>query len=527
MEANEFDRNAGSKLSRHESQLDIDAFWNQLEPKLPKDRSRPVFLILFLLLGLFACFALWKWKFNQNLIAKNENIILADQSRNNSIPESVCDSIISNRALINNNKAQENSAHNKLVSGSGKKIENPLKSKESAKVDLYANDLHKTSMEESLISVVKNKNLNARSSKGDKARRSGNDKGKGKGNGNGILPGDVSQLGLNSKKDQEINLYSKQESKSHINFLEEPQKPDVESSLNSDTVVETDLNTSSVYNNELKLISNLPVRLNPVTFQHKERMPKNEQIPEIEKTTLKITDPVKFQFSIMPLGGLGFYTKHLYDSGNDAYKNYVSIRNFAESNLEEWFLSLNVKMTYGKAGLLSGIEYVRRNERFSALSMKEEHHFGTTEIRIEEGDSIHYISGSGWYGVSQLHKVVHYNSVQQWNIPLGLNYSVALHRLKLECSAGVVFSISNKITGKTFDSSLQISEWGQSNDLVYHTQLGIGWFGDLSCTIPMTTRLGFNAGIRIQEFPEDYLNGPLTLHYRSYLIRSGIVLWLF
>jgi hypothetical protein len=93
----------------------------------------------------------------------------------------------------------------------------------------------------------------------------------------------------------------------------------------------------------------------------------------------------------------------------------------------------------------------------------------------------------------------------------------------LEFAAGTMFSIQNKITGRTLDSALHISEWGQSPDLSYKTNLGLGWFGDLSCSIPFTDALSFNAGFRVQEFPENYLNGPLKLRYRSYLFKTGLV----
>ena len=63
MKANEFDQNAKSRLSRHESQMDVDAFWEQLEPKLPKDKSRPKFFVLFFIAGLLLCSGLFGWYF--------------------------------------------------------------------------------------------------------------------------------------------------------------------------------------------------------------------------------------------------------------------------------------------------------------------------------------------------------------------------------------------------------------------------------------------------------------------------------
>ncbi|MBL0235142.1 MAG: hypothetical protein IPQ02_00580 [Saprospiraceae bacterium] len=74
----EFDRNLQHKLLKHTSNMDVDAFWDRLEPKLPRDRSRPKFIIFFIFFSGCLCAALFAWhlflnqKFHQTLLSTLE-----------------------------------------------------------------------------------------------------------------------------------------------------------------------------------------------------------------------------------------------------------------------------------------------------------------------------------------------------------------------------------------------------------------------------------------------------------------------
>ncbi len=513
MEANQFDNNAKNRLSKHQSQLDVDSFWDQLEPKLPKDKSRTKIFILFLIAGLLLCSGLLGWYlFEKN---KQQDSVVNSNALANQVNKSETDIKEFGNHASNTSDVKRDNASKFSQVDDAEMNENKDKSIQQDNKEAISKAGLKTSVANVNSKYTPKKAKVDDRDKIEKQTAKRNDLNNGKAN--------------ESSSGNPGNLYTDYLTKNFVlknqtNSNDKNQSENIHESSNDKSTSSTEQLTqeqieSAMAINYLPLLSqllqvkNLFIDLN------------FESVPAIEKLQALIS-PKKdnLRIDLLPIIGIGYYTKNLNYSGTDNLADYVNLRKRAESNLEEWLFGLNVNLSYGQFGLLTGIEYVKRNEKFNFSLNKTDNLFGTTEIRVETNDSFNIISGTGWHGSTQIRKVVHYNSIQQWNVPLGLNYHFSLQGLRLTIGAGAMFSISNKINGKTLDRGLNVADWNKSPDLSYNTNLGVGWYGELSCTFPIANRIAFNTGFRVQEFPGNYLTGPLELNYRSYLLRSGLVI---
>lgn len=524
---NEFDRKSRNRLSMHESPMDVNSFWDQLEPKLPKNKSRPMLWFLFFLLGILLCSGILAWHLTDDtkrLNAEKEAIVPAFHVNNSSElgTGSVVSGLISSNIdkqcelRIHTNKANLRNANTAIENSNmdTKQMNAERNAKQNTRFQ-FKKQLTENSEENSKLNAYVhhsiNKKLNAMVYS-DKRDQDGND------HFNALQSESLDKVIVNSAKNRDelasiMQNQSVNESQTEVAIM------------NGDPISISGANSLLNQDRGSEMVHSLSVLFFPI-YSNKKPLNLNKEhfqtIPEMPTAIIPKQNALIYE--LRTIMGYGHYEKKLTSNVNDALKNYVDLRNQTESNLEEYVFGLNLKMAYGKIGLIVGLEYILHNERFEFLSAKQDNQFGNTPIRIENVDSIQIISGVGWYGNSQVRKVVHYNSIQQWNVPLGLSYAFTLSSIRLEFCAGALFSIDNKFSGEALDAGLHIADWNQSPDLTYKKNLGLGWFGDLSCNIPLTHKWAVNTGIRVQEFPENYLNGPLSLNYRSYFLRTGLVL---
>ncbi len=516
MEANQFDNNAKHRLSKHQSQMDVDAFWNQLEPKLPKDKSRPKFIIWILLAGILLCSGVLGWYFFERSKQQKaaEHSAEYPLQANNPVNDK---NVIEQSEELNSKEIKDHSsALNDADAENMKDKDLVLNLKNNHQANSNDDQRASKSNLNSKNTVTKVKVRDQKNGKSQSSRQ--------------IEMGDIKQNESSTPIQRELytdyltkNFVLKPQSQSSVPGDEErstniPETVNEQSKAKNGNSINDQIETSYFINNLLLIFQSIKFK---DLFEDVDLT----SVPDVDE--FKLAVPAKknhIKLTLMPSIGIGWYSKDLSYSGTDDLAKYINVRKQAETNLEEWLFGVNVNLSCGQMGLLTGIEYVRRNEKFNYASSKTENLFGTTEIRVETKDSFNLILGTGWHGSTQIRKVVHHNSIQQWNVPLGLNYLFNLHGLQMTVGAGALFSIANQINGKTLDHGLNIAEWNRSPDLLYKSNLGVGWFSEVNLSVPVFTILQFNTGLRVQEYPSSYLNGPLSLRYRSYLINTRIIL---
>jgi len=572
---NEFNRNIQEKLLKHNSKMDVDAFWDRLEPKLPRDRSQPKFIMFFIFFCGCLCAALFAWhlylnqKFHQSLLSilelkETTTIIQQPQqilNQNEDVlnANNVVQTDYSNSTLTKNKLDQIQSSPHDLSSNvitSDVNISNVNQGIQQHNVE-SPDDEKKMDVSENInkISNVKkfkkgHSELNSHMQKNIKSN---------------IALSDSKNILINTN--HVINSPSKSTFKIQQSTVVIPSQND--NNLTKNAVSFEEVNHGIQSGNEVKnngLLNSNKIPLSESTNLKDQNLFSNQQNyapeikPNVEPSSLEllpvilhlfpIEDPRldvfvlpiintelkavidrvhkdNFHVSLMPFIGLGGFDKHLKSIGsNDTLQNYVWLRNQAESNLEEWNFGFELNFSFKKIGVLTGLDYLERNEKFEYHLQQEHNTFGLTDIRreivLDTMEIIDTISGVGWYGSNEIRNVINYNKIRQWNIPIGLVYQTNINPINIHIGFGGLISLNNQIYGRSLDSHLNVAKWNQSADLSYKRNLGLGWYGDMGFSYRLSKRIAVTTSVRVQSFPKNYLSGPLSLHYLSIMGRTGL-----
>ena len=576
---NEFNRNLQEKLLKHNSKMDVDAFWDRLEPKLPRDQSRPKFIMFFVFFTAGLCTALFAWhlflnqKFHQTLLSaldtKEAATTLFIQQPQHIIPQSK-DVLEANNAssidFVNSTLTKDKL--DQVQSGSHDLASNLIIS------DVNMSNINQGIQQHSVESRDDEKKMdvleNINNISNVKQLKNGHSEL------NSPLQTNIkSKIALSDSKI--ISLNKNQTISSHSKVPHKIQQPvgviasQDENNLTKNAVSFEEVNhgkqnRNKVENNGNLNSNNIPVsdstHLQDQILYSKQQNYAPEINPNVKPTSLEllpvilhlfpIEDPEldvfvlpimntelnsvidrshkdNFHVSLMPYIGFGGFDKHLKSTvTTDTLQNYVWLRNQAESNLEEWNFGFDLNLGYKKFGVLTGLNYLERNEKFEYHIQQELNTFGLTSIRREivqdTLEIIDTISGIGWYGSNGIRNIINYNKIRQWNIPIGIFYQTTINSINIHLGFGGLISLSNEIYGKSIDFHLNVAKWNQSTDLSYKKNLGVGWYGDMGCGYHLNRRMAISTSIRIQSFPKSYLSGPLSLRYLSIIGRTGLTI---
>ncbi|MCI1265188.1 MAG: hypothetical protein LKG19_01365 [Saprospiraceae bacterium] len=575
----EFDRNLQHKLLKHTSNMDVDAFWKRLEPKLPREQSRPKFIMFFIFFCGALCSVLFAWHLFLN--QKIYHSYLSNIETKESIPTLLIQQpqriLNQNEDVLDvNNSLQTDSSNSSLT-------KNKLDQIQSGSHDLSSNviapnvnisninkgiqQIKVESQNDEIKMEVLKKNVQIASYKQQK---------RGHGQLNSHLQKNIkSKIALSDSKNillntnPVINSHSKVPHKiqKSVGVIASQDDNKLTKNAGSFEGVNHGIQSRNEVENNVNLNSNkIPVSdstnlQDQISYSNQQNYAP-EINPNVEPTSLEllpvilhlfpIADPKldvfvlpiintelnsvidrvlkdNFHVLIMPYIGLGGFVKHLKSSvTNDTLQNYVWVRNQAESNLEEWNFGFDLNLSYKKFGVLTGLNYLERNEKFEYHIQQDLNTFGLTSIRREivqdTMEIIDTISGIGWYGSNGIRNIINYNKIRQWNIPIGIFYQTTINSINLHLGFGGLISLSNEIYGKSIDSHLNVAKWNQSTDLSYKMNLGVGWYGDMGCGYRLNRRMAISTSIRIQSFPKNYLSGPLSLRYLSIMGRTGLTI---
>ncbi len=226
---------------------------------------------------------------------------------------------------------------------------------------------------------------------------------------------------------------------------------------------------------------------------------------------------------LKPEIGLGGYVKYL-NTVVDSLSMYLQNRRNSESKLEEWTGTLLLGAKYGKWKLETGIQYLQRNEKFEFHQQKKYNGFGLTLADIEyAGGQRDTTFVDAWYVRNYSRKVIHYNAIQQWNIPLNVGIDF-LNRDKwsLGFQTGLLISISNQMKGRILNEQAEIKNLDELEIGKVRKSLGLGMTMGANSMYRLNGRYSLTAAIQYMRFFKTYLNGPVEQGYHSGYLNLGL-----
>jgi len=331
---NNFDKSYRKQLESHKSSMDLDQFWNDLEPKLPKQKKRKYFLWWFILGLILIGISIAKIKYfnsekNRQNIGMESPINISNS--NDSIKQNTKpDSLVAKTPMNQNsdNKARQskpdennnmNSTHRENIQHQSKilKVAKPsafqprVKQSKSSQIvsnsSRHSNSISYYDLIQSNIDLTTNSEL--------------------------PKPSDANIVESAKFNNQEAQIINKEQNES-INkepqFSEQRNDKQIhsnkselqEQSTRSKNISTADKNTNSDNASSIAVLQDSTGKNIPI----------NDLALELDQTK-------KVHFYFKPLICVGTYAKK-YSKGDSSSINYLAVRKATESNLEEWLVNL-------------------------------------------------------------------------------------------------------------------------------------------------------------------------------------------
>lgn len=469
---NNFDKSYRKQLESHKSSMNLDQFWNDLEPKLSKQNKRRYFFWWFIsgliLIGVSIAkikyFLSEKNKQNVGMESPINISILNDSINQNSKPYSLVAKTTMNQNLDSKARKSKQDKHNNKNSTHRENIQHQSKILKVAKPSAFQPRVKQSKSSQ----IVSNSSRHSNSISYYDLIQSNIDH-----TTNSELPKPSDAIIVESAKfnNQEEQIIHKEQNES-INkdpqFSE--QRNDKQIHSNKSVLQEqsnSSKNISTTYKN-----SNTDSAPSIVVLQDStgKNIPINDLASELDQTK-------KVHFYFKPLICVGAYAKK-YSIGDSSSVNYVAVRKATESNLEEWSVNLVSGIQWHRWSVESGLQYLQRNEKFEIHENKGSYTFGLTSLKREYSNgSTDSIQVQAWNGEGFNRHVIHYNKLRQWNIPITLSYDCYKSNLwTFGVNAGLLMSVSSNYQGRLLAKNLQITEIDQkilTNNLGFTGQTGI------------------------------------------------------
>ncbi|NOT37408.1 MAG: hypothetical protein HOP11_08530 [Saprospiraceae bacterium] len=550
---NNFDKSFRDRLDGHRSQIDLDKFWSDLEPKLPpKKKKRRYFFwfLLPLLLGGIG-YALYNTKMKNNihlqslsndltsdsLLLKNrtntepiaeiqKNLSQKDNHQNEYVNDNSSNNDDSNSNEIVNNQTSQTKNHNSKNTSSNTSQSTTSKiTKTSINTAAASSTLSNTNQKSKIISnyssqekEVKHKDENISNISSSNLKKS-----------------ESQSSESNISKSSHLNpaLQKDSEKLPNNNIADKTQSTQAtplndtknESTKEAKEAQEVSLSNTTINEKRENSIpaDSIQLKEDNASILQKQDLTKDQIIQKDLELTSRQKPKRNIQYFIRPEFGLGTFFKSFTSSDTNLH-NYLSIRKSSELILEEWNAGLNIGIKWNKLSLETGLQFTQKNEQFEYFQSTNNNKFGPTTIRRQYiNNTTDTIIGDEWYQEFSTRHVIHYNAIQNWNIPIRASYDLFLiNKWTFGLQGGILLSIKNNMKGRSINDSLLISNLNQISLTPIRSQLGIGVSGGIYLNYRIRNNIYIYNSFLYQRFSSSYLDGPLRLNYKSASIQFGL-----
>ncbi|MBK9630948.1 MAG: hypothetical protein IPO62_07755 [Saprospiraceae bacterium] len=519
---NKFDKKVKDLMQKYPSELDLDKFWSNLEPKLPEKKKRRFLLwwlwIPFVIGSPLVIFFLNQKAIKESTIVKHhehksENVDIGQNSNftedqnhleSKLMEGQIKDTLDTEKAKTMQILSSVGLRNQANLSEPGQHQTNSQTLLQNKSADIEQNRTQNSKQKKGTYHIFKNvhdaNNNNLQIQSEDQVKNSSKDK-----NENSLNEKDERKDIFEDGRHQLVSADKLVESEGlFIHFQDSNQ---------NDILPETSNDTSDSINENLFELSDKPT----------EKFIESSKDSLLEDKAKSSMKGKSISFYLRPEMGVGGYFKNLVTS-DDNLSMYVQERKKSESNLEEWIGSFYLGMQYRKWNLESGIQFLQRNEKFEYNQTKSSNNYGLTLADIEYSNGNRdssYIEA--WYINYKSRKVIHYNKIQQWNIPLNIGIDVlSVKNWSMGIQAGILFSISNQVKGRLLNDQLEISEIEDLKLSKVQKTLGIGFNTGIYTQYHLGERFSLVGAFQYQTFNASIFSGPIEQKYQSLQMKLGL-----
>ncbi|MCF8238683.1 MAG: hypothetical protein K9I85_11035 [Saprospiraceae bacterium] len=220
--------------------------------------------------------------------------------------------------------------------------------------------------------------------------------------------------------------------------------------------------------------------------------------------------------------GVGF--RQLTSSG-PANASWISQRNQEESVLESWQIRGMVEVVHPNGWLLEiGLQWTHQNERLDWSRDSMNWAWGLGEgFLVDPNGGTQPWADSTWSFYSLTRTVRHYNRISTLEIPVGVGYQISRGRWSARASVGALINLRQSASGRSIHPGQWPVYWGETFGPNLKTSLGIGAYGHVQLSYQFQNRLHGFIQPSFTFYPDDRQEGnTYSLKYNQANLLVGL-----
>ncbi len=234
--------------------------------------------------------------------------------------------------------------------------------------------------------------------------------------------------------------------------------------------------------------------------------------------------PPAWTWAISLAAGPGVGFRRL-TSDDPASQAWIRQRNREESILESWQIRGMVEVLHSRGWLVeTGIQWTRQNERLNWSKDSLNWAWGIGEgFLIDEGGGSQPWSDTTWNSRTLTRTVRHYNQMTTLEIPVGGGYQIHRGRWSARASIGALFNLRQWASGRSIHAAQWPVYWGDPGGSQLKSRLGIGAYGHARLSYRFLDEMNIFVQPSYTLYPGDRQEGSTyTLKYNQANLLLGL-----
>ncbi len=211
-----------------------------------------------------------------------------------------------------------------------------------------------------------------------------------------------------------------------------------------------------------------------------------------------------WQWAIALSGGPGIGIRKL-SSKDLAYDGWIEQRRDQESVLESWQVRAMVEVVSpGGFVVEGGLQWSRQNERLDWSRDSSVWEWGQAEgFLVDQNGGTQPWADTAWQSFTLTRTIRHYNKISTLEIPIGLGYQWSTGRWSVRATGGVLINLNQRVSGASIHQDEWPVQWQSTTDTKLLTHLGLGYYGHLRFAYGLRDRINVFIQPTYSSYPGD------------------------
>ncbi len=229
-------------------------------------------------------------------------------------------------------------------------------------------------------------------------------------------------------------------------------------------------------------------------------------------------------WAISLAGGPGVGLRQL-TSSDPASQSWIEQRNLEERVLESWQIRGMAEVVHPSGWLLeTGLQWTRQNERLDWSQDSMNWAWGLGEgLLVDPNGGTQPWSDSTWNSYSLTRTVRHYNQISTLELPIGAGYQINRGRWSVRATVGALINLRQTASGRSIHKAQWPVYWEGPFGPKLKTKLGIGAYGNAQLSYQLQSKMSAFIQPSFTFYPDDrQVGSTYSLKYNQANLLVGL-----